>query len=170
MQTVLEPSRSLSVFRQIGSHEIERRSRQGSVQSSERPLEGSQFRGGTIQRSEFGIQRPEGGLWRRRGKRVRSESRVQSSTCLPVGLRGVEKGVNPEFRVQGGHLGLRRRKSGWGSSLSDFPEEGLRELMNPEFRGVSVQLESGELQHSAGFESLAPSPAARPPLPATPAP
>ena len=69
----------------------------------------------------------------------RSESRVQSSTCLPVGLRGVEKGVNPEFRVQGGHLGLRRRKRGWGSSLSDFPEEGLRELMNSEFRMVSVQ-------------------------------
>ena len=60
MQTVLEPSRSLSVFRQIGSHEIERRSRQGSVQSSERPLRGSQFRGGTIQRSEF-----RGWLWRR---------------------------------------------------------------------------------------------------------
>ena len=78
----------------------------------------------------------------------RSESRVQSSTCLPVGLRGVEKGVNPEFRVQGGHLGLRRRKSGWGSSLSDFPEEGLRELMNSEFRGVSVQLESRKLHHS----------------------
>ena len=56
MQTVLEPSRSLSVFRQIGSHEIERRSRQGSVQSSERPLEGSQL----VQRGhnpEFRIQR-----------------------------------------------------------------------------------------------------------------
>ena len=139
----MEPSRSLSVFRQIGSHEIERRSRQGSVQSSERPLEGSQSRGGTIQRAES-----RGWLWRRTGKRVSSESRVQNSTCLPVGLRGVEKGVNPEFRVQGGHLGLRRRKSGWGSSLSDFPEEGLRELMNSECRGVSVQLESQKVHHS----------------------
>ena len=73
----------------------------------------------------------------------RSESRVQSSTCLPVGLRGVEKGENPEFRVQSGCLELRKRKRWWGSSLSDFPEEGLRELMNSEFRGVSVQLESG---------------------------
>ena len=93
MQTVLEPSRSLSVFRQIGSHEIERRSRQGSVQSSERPLEGSQSRGGTIQRAES-----RGWLWRRTGKRVSSESRVQNSTCLPVGLeRGGKWG---ESRVQ----------------------------------------------------------------------
>ena len=78
----------------------------------------------------------------------RSESRVQSSTCLPVGLRGVENGENPEFRVRIGCLGLGRRKRGWGSSLSDFPEEGLRELMNSEFRGVSVQLESGNSHHS----------------------
>ena len=69
----------------------------------------------------------------------RSESRVHSSTCLPVGLRGVKMGENPEFRVQIGCIGLGRRKRGWGSSLSDFPERGLRELMNPEFRGVSVQ-------------------------------
>ena len=136
MQTVLEPSRILSVFRQIGSHEIERRSRQGSVQSSERPLEGVPVqRGHNPQRSEF-----RGWLWRRRGKRVSSESRVQNSTCLPVGLRGVKMGENPEFRVQIGCIALGRRKRGWGSSLSDFPGEGLRELMNPEFRGVSVQL------------------------------
>ena len=69
-----------------------------------------------------------------------SESRVQNSTCLPVGLRGVKMGENPEFRVQIGCIALGRRKRGWGSSLSDFPERGLRELMNPEFRGVSVQL------------------------------
>ena len=55
MQTVLEPSRSLSVFRQIGSHEIERRSRQGSVQSSERPSGGV-----TIQRGH----NPEGRIQR----------------------------------------------------------------------------------------------------------
>ena len=145
----MEPSRSLSVFRQIGSHEIERRSRQGSVQSSERPLEGSQSRGGTIQRAES-----RGWLWRRTGKRVSSESRVQNSTCLPVGLRGVKMGENPEFRVQIGCIALGRRKRGWGSSLSEFPERGLRELMNPEFRGVSVQLESGNDHHSVNSYKL----------------
>ena len=66
-------------FVTTGSHEIERRSRQGSVQSSEWPLEGVPVQRGlnplsTIQRSEF-----RGWLWRRRGKRG---------------------GVNPEFRVQ----------------------------------------------------------------------
>ena len=78
--------------------------------------------------------------------RENPEFRIQLASQLD--WRGVVNGENPEFRVRIGCLGLGRRKRGWGSSLSDFPEEGLRELMNSEFRGVSVQLESGKLHHS----------------------
>ena len=82
---------------------------------------GSQFRGGTIQRSEF-----RGWLWRRTGKRVSSESRVQNSTCLPVGLRGVKMGENPEFRVQIGCIARGGEKGVGGVHFPTF-QKGVSE-------------------------------------------